>query len=294
MISRRLQRFLKDLTLLVKPGIIRLLLITCGCSMLVATGGDWRLLSWPLVGWTLLGLALSSAGANCVNMWFDRDIDAVMHRTQYRPLPQQRWRPMTVLLLGLGLGIVAHVLLWWQVNALTAWLATSGYLFYVVIYTFWLKRRTVQNIVIGGAAGAFPPLVGWAAVQGELSLVAWSLFWVIFLWTPPHFWALALVKNADYTRAKVPMLPVVCGEVETKRQMVWYLLILIPVTLGLGVFAGFGPLYFTAALGLGGWWLYLAVRLLYAPGVTGAMAKFRYSIVYLAALFAAMVVDTFI
>jgi protoheme IX farnesyltransferase len=148
--------------------------------------------------------------------------------------------------------------------------------------------------VIGGAAGAFPPLVGWAAVQGDLNMVAWSLFFIIFLWTPPHFWALALVKNDDYRRAKVPMLPVVAGEHEAKVQIVYYLLILIPVTLGLTVFAHFGWIYFTTALVLGVVWLYKAVKLMYAKGTTGAMAKFRFSILYLGLLFAAMVLDTFL
>jgi len=289
-----MRRLLRDCVMLVKPGIIRLLAVTCLCSMLVATGGEWRMLTPQLVLFTLLGLAMSSGGANCVNMWFDRDIDKVMKRTQNRPLPSGRMQPKTVLAIGVALGGIGHLLLWWQVNSLAAWMATSGFLFYVFIYTFWLKRRTAQNIVIGGAAGAFPPLVGWAAVQGDLSLVAWSLFFIIFLWTPPHFWALALVKNDDYRRAKVPMLPVVAGEHEAKVQIVYYLLILIPVTLGLTVFAGFGWIYFTTALVLGGLWLYKAVKLMYAKGTVGAMAKFRFSILYLALLFGAMVLDTFI
>lgn len=289
-----MKRLLKDIIMLTKPGIIRLLAVTCLGGMLVATGGNWHLLTPTLVVSTLLGLALSSGGANCVNMWYDRDIDKVMKRTQNRPLPAGRLQPRTVLVLGIALGLSGHLLLWWQVNTLAAWMASSGFLFYVCVYTLWLKRRTVHNIVIGGAAGAFPPLVGWAAVQGDLNLVAWSLFFIIFLWTPPHFWALALVKNDDYRRAHIPMLPVVAGLHETKLQIVYYLLILIPVTLGLTIFAQFGWIYFTTALVLGGLWLYKAVILMYAPGTTGAMAKFRFSIVYLGLLFAAMVVDTFI
>ncbi len=290
-----LRAVLRDVVMLMKPRIILLLVITCLCAMFVATNGNLDLLSAHLVLWTCLGLALSAGGANMVNMWYDRDIDAVMERTKRRPLPGGRMHPLTVLALGVVLGIGSFVLLWGTVNFLTAAMAASGYLFYVLVYTFYLKRRTVQNIVIGGAAGAFPPLVGWAAVQDSLALMPWAMFLIIFLWTPPHFWALALRKNADYTRAGVPMMPVIRGEAETKAQIVYYMLILIPVTVGVVAFHPMlGWVYGLSALGLGAVWLYKGVRLMYTDGTDRAMDVFTFSLYYLALLFAAMVLDTFL
>ena len=287
--------FWRDIVMLAKPRIIALLVITCMGAMAVATRGNTDLLTPLNMLWTALGLSLSAAGANMVNMWYDRDIDAVMTRTQKRPLPQGRMHPLFVLGLGIVLGVTAFVLLWQQVNLLTACMAGSGYLFYVFIYTMLLKRRTVQNIVIGGAAGAFPPLVGWAAVQNDISFVPMAMFAIIFLWTPPHFWALALQKNADYTRAGVPMLPVVKGEAETKVQILYYMLALIPVTLAVPLFEpNFGLIYLLSAAVLGGMWLYKGVRLLREDGITCAAEVFRFSLSYLALLFLAMLVDTFI
>ena len=285
----------RDLIMLAKPRIITLLVITCLAAMFVATRGNLDLISTALVFWTCAGLALSAAGANMVNMWYDGDIDALMTRTRKRPVPQGRMAGKTVLLLGIVLGVVAFALLWLSVNLLTALMAAAGYLFYVFIYTMLLKRRTVQNIVIGGAAGAFPPLVGWAAVQNSVSEpTAWLLFAVIFFWTPPHFWALALYKCADYTKAGVPMLPVVRGERETKLQILYYLLILIPITLGLGLFEpAFGGIYLITACVLGAVWFYKAIKLWQEEGAARAPDVFKFSLYYLAVLFLAMAVDTF-
>lgn len=286
---------LRDLVMLAKPRIVILLLITCACALLVASKGNTDLLHIDIIALTLLGLALSASGANMVNMWFDRDIDILMTRTQNRPIPAGRMQPGTVLTLGVALGVLSFIFLWFSVNFLTAAMSLSGYLFYVFIYTMLLKRRTVQNIVIGGAAGSFPPLVGWAAVQNEVvSFIPWAMFAIIFLWTPPHFWALALKANKDYTRAKVPMLPVVKGVRETKIQILYYLLLLLPVTLLLAAVPPFGLIYLLIAAVLGGIWLYKAVKLLYAEGIDLAMDNFKFSLVYLALLFIAMVVDTFI
>lgn len=285
---------LNDFFQLMKPRILLLLVITCFCAMLVASGGDLSLISVKLVVVTCLGLAISAGGANAINMWYDRDIDVLMNRTKNRPIPAGRMKPNTALVFGIVCGIVSFVGLYFIVNPLTAYMSLSGYLFYVFLYTFFLKRRTTQNIVIGGAAGAFPPLVGWASVQDELSLAAWAMFGIIFFWTPPHFWALALKKNADYTKANIPMLPVVKGVEETKLQIVYYMLILIPITLGMAIFNGFGFIYLISAAGLGGYWLYLCVKMLQEDHIDRAMPCFKFSLYYLAYLFAAMVVDTFI
>lgn len=289
----RVLRFMGDVLQLTKPRIIVLLVITCVCAMMVAARGNMYFLSWPLVLWTCFGLAMSAGGANMINMWYDRDIDVVMTRTQKRPIPAGRMPAWVALVLGIAFGIISFVMLWFKVNHLAAWMTLSGYLFYVFIYTMYLKRRTVQNIVIGGAAGAFPPLAGWAAVRGELELVPWMLFLIIFLWTPPHFWALALRKCGDYTRAGVPMLPVVRGEAETKVQIVYYMLLLLPVTWSLAVLEpSFGIIYFSAALVLGLMWMYKVIVLLRTPGVEKARDVFMFSLTYLAVLFGAMVVDS--
>lgn len=290
-----------DLLQLAKPRIILLLAITCVCGALVAAKGNANLFSesMPAILWGTLGLILSAAGANTVNMWFDRDIDPLMNRTKNRPLPAGRMQPFTVLLLGIG-GIAVGTLAAAMANLLTAAMALSGALFYVFIYTMMLKRHTVQNIVIGGAAGAFPPLVGWAAVQNDiLHPLPWLMFAVIFFWTPPHFWALALMTNADYTRAKVPMYPVVHGEAATRLAIARYLTLLAPITLLGGLFAPLGWLYTTTALGLAVWWGAAAYRLLAAPHTTAenrapAQLVFTRSLYYLALLFLAMVLDSWL
>lgn len=287
--------FTKDIIQLMKPRIILLLVITCAGALLVATKGNMSLLSFHTFFWTCLGLSLSAGGANMINMWYDYDIDKVMERTKNRPIPAGRMKRNTALYFGILFGVFSTILLGMLVNWMAAAMALSGYLFYVFIYTMFLKRRTTQNIVIGGAAGAFPPLVGWAAVQGDVaSLVPWLMFAVIFFWTPPHFWALALRKCKDYTKAGIPMLPVVKGDAETKLQMVYYMLVLIPVTLAFGLFAPFGFIYLITAVVLNGIWLYKIVKLMYADDNERALDVFMFSLYYLALLFTAMVVDTFV
>lgn len=296
-----LRRLLADVAMLAKPRIVLLLAITCVAGSLVAAKGNGQLLGWQLgnLVWALAGLVLSASGANMVNMWYDRDIDPVMTRTKNRPLPAGRMQPRTALMLGVTT-VIAGTAVAAQANLLAAGMALAGALFYVFIYTMMLKRNTVHNIVIGGAAGAFPPLVGWAAVQNDLSQpLPWLMFAIIFLWTPPHFWALALLANRDYTRAGVPMYPVVHGEDATRVAIVRYMLVLVAVTLLGGVLYPLGWLYSAAALGLGVWWLLAAWQLLHAPQPTAenpqpARTVFRRSLFYLAWLFVAMVADSWL
>jgi protoheme IX farnesyltransferase len=248
--------------------------------------------SVSLVLWVVLGGYLMAGGANTINMWFDRDIDLVMSRTKLRPVPSGRISPAAALLFGVTSAAVAFVIFWQMVNPLSAWLALGGLLFYVFIYTMWLKRSSPQNIVIGGAAGAFPPLVGWTAMTGQLDLPAIYLFAIIFFWTPPHFWALALIKRQDYANAGVPMMPVVAGEHWTKVQMLAYTLMLIPLTVMPTVFGSLGLFYAAIALGLGGRLLWYCVRLLREQSLQPtAWRLYKYSLLYLFLLFIAMGVD---
>ncbi|MFZ2620792.1 MAG: heme o synthase [Alphaproteobacteria bacterium] len=287
-----------DVLALGKPRIVMLLAITCAAGYAVATKGNADLFVWHDFVLTLLGLSLSAMGANTVNMWWDRDIDPLMRRTATRPIPAGRISPAFAVGWGAMLGIGSFMMLYLLVNPWTATMSLSGYLFYVLVYTMWLKRSTVQNIVIGGAAGAFPPLVGWAAVQGDVAHpLPWILFAIIFFWTPPHFWALALLANKDYARAGIPMLPVVKGVAETKLQMLYYLLILLPVSLLPALFAPFGYIYLFSATGLGLWWLAVNLKLLEGERevVNPALTRqaFMASVYYLALLFAALVADTY-
>ena len=280
-----------DYVSLAKPRIIPLLLITALGGMMMAERG------WPstgLVVLTLLGGALAAAGAGAINCWIDRDIDGEMLRTRRRPLPDGRIAPAHALLFGIVLGLMAFVLLAFWVNVLAATLAISGLLFYVFVYTLWLKRSTVQNIVIGGAAGAIPPVVGWAAVTHRVDLTAVYLFAIIFLWTPPHFWALALRLRGDYARAKVPMLPVVHGEAAARRQIVGYTLVLVAVTLAIVLTGVLGPIYLVGAALLGAAFIALAVANLLAQRQRWSRILFDYSIAYLGLLFAVMVADRMI
>ena len=283
----RAQSLTRDLISLTKPRIISLLLVTAVAPMYAA--GDPSL---TLVLVVLLGGYLMAGGANAVNMYIDRDIDDRMSRTRLRVIPSGRMLPVAVLAFGVALALAATLLLAWFANILAAAMALAGFYFYVFIYTRWLKRSTPQNIVIGGAAGAFPPLVGWAAVTGRIDLAAVYLFLIVFYWTPPHFWALALLKSRDYGRAGVPMAPLVWGERETKRQMVWYTLILLPLTVlpvALGIF---GMIYLVSALVLGALFLWNVVRVVRARDHGKvAWAAYRFSLLYLALLFAAMAVD---
>jgi heme o synthase len=280
---------LADLITLTKPRIISLLLVTTVAPMFITPAG---LPSVGMLFWVVLGGYLMAGGANAINMWFDRDIDDKMSRTRLRPIPAGRISPAAGLAFGIGLGAAAFAVFWYRVNSLSAWLALGGLLFYVFVYTIWLKRTSPQNIVIGGAAGAFPPLVGWTAMTGELDLAAIYLFAIIFYWTPPHFWALALIKQREYARAGVPMLPVVRGERRTKFEMLAYTLILLPLTIMPALFGALGAFYGLAALLLGARLLWYCVRLLRERSSTPlAWQMYRYSLVYLALLFVAMGVD---
>ena len=280
---------LADLITLTKPRIISLLLVTTVAPMFITPAG---LPSLSLVLWVILGGYLMAGGANAINMWFDRDIDDKMSRTRLRPIPAGRIPATLGLAFGIGLGLVAFAIFWYQVNPLSAWLAMSGLLFYVFVYTIWLKRTSPQNIVIGGAAGAFPPLVGWAAMTGRIDLAAVYLFAIIFYWTPPHFWALALIKQGEYARAGVPMMPVVRGEARTKFEMLAYTLILLPLTLMPAFFGALGAFYGVAAALLGArlLWYCIELRRTQSSGPV-AWRMYRYSLLYLALLFVAMGVD---
>src|SRR5215218_4408470 len=269
-----------DYVTLTKPRVQLLLLLTTVTTMYVA--GDP---SVTLVLLTCLGGFLSAGGAGAVNHYYDRDIDAQMARTASRPVPSGRVRPGAALAYGFALQALSFLLLATQVNLLSAILALCGFLGYVFVYTMWLKRSTPQNIVIGGAAGAVPPLVGWAAVTGHVDPAAWYLFAIIFYWTPPHFWALSLLMKDEYARVGVPMMPVVHGEVETRRQIVLYTFLLTVLTLLPFVFGFFGILYALFAAGLGAAFITLALRLQRRADRASALRTYLFSLGYLATLF---------
>ena len=278
----------KEYLALTKPTIISLLLVTTFVPMYLAGDGPPSL---SLVLWTLLGGFLAAGGANTLNQYVDRDIDHVMERTAKRPLPSGKLTPVQVLLFGMGMSVLSFVQLWLTVNLLTAVLAVSGILFYLFVYTLGLKRTSTQNIVIGGAAGAVPPLVGWAAVANEITLLPIFMFLIVFYWTPPHFWAIALMRQKEYREAKVPMLPVIVGEKETKTQIILYsvlllLICIIPVFLGL-----LGPIYLAVALILNGVILRQSITLWHATEAGSARPIFLFSMMYLALLFLAMGID---
>jgi protoheme IX farnesyltransferase len=285
--NQRQRSLASDLVMLTKPRIISLLLVTTAAPMYIAGSPSWFTLLIVMVGGYLM-----AGGANAVNMYIDQDIDDRMARTRLRPIPGGRMTPRSVLAFGLLLAVAATWLLARFVNVLTAALALGGFYFYVFIYTRWLKRTTPQNIVIGGAAGAFPPLVGWAATTGTVDLTAIYLFLIVFYWTPPHFWALALLKQADYGRAGVPMAPVVWGERETMDQMLWYTILLIALTVLPVAYGAFGMVYLVSTLALGGALLWGVIRMRRSKPWTGAAWwVYKYSLLYLALLFVAMVVD---
>jgi len=274
---------------LTKPRVMSLLLATTATAMVIAARGMPDL---GLFAATLIGGALMSGGAGAINHYVDRDIDPLMGRTAWRPIPSGVISPARALWFGIALGVLASVVFIAFVNPLACALALVGLLGYVFIYTLWLKRSTPSNIVIGGAAGAIPPLVGWAAVTNEIgSLTAWYLFAIIFFWTPPHFWALSLLIRQHYERAGVPMLPVVRGEDETRRQIVLYSVLLVVLTLVLSPFGMMGGIYFAAAAVLGGLFIANAVRLWRQATRQGARRLYLYSILYLFLLFTAMAVD---
>ena len=277
----------RDMVMLTKPRIISLLLVTTVAPMFVAGNPGWLLVVVVLVGGYLM-----AGGANAVNMYLDRDIDDRMARTRLRPIPGGRMSGKSVLAFGVALATAATFLFAVFTNVLTAALALAGFYFYVYVYTRWLKRTTPHNIVIGGAAGAFPPLVGWAAMTGRVDLIAVYLFLIVFYWTPPHFWALALLKQRDYGKAGVPMAPLVWGERETMRQMLWYTVILIAITILPATFHAFGLIYIVSASLLGAILLGGVIRMMRAQEWTApAWWVYKYSLLYLALLFVAMAVD---
>jgi protoheme IX farnesyltransferase len=285
-LAPRTLQLLSDYAELTKPKVQSLLLLTTIATMYVA--GDPSL---GLVALTCLGGYLSAGGAGAVNHWFDRDIDALMTRTANRPIPAGRVSPRAALLFGCALAALSLLELGLTVNALAAALSFSGFLGYVFVYTVWLKRRTPQNIVIGGAAGAVPPLVGWAAVTGSVSGTAVILFFIVFFWTPPHFWALSLLMKDEYRKVGVPMLPVVRGEEETRRQILLYSLLLYAVTQLPFCAGGFGVLYLVSSLLLGLGFILGALRLYRRKDRRSALRLYLFSLAYLALLFCAMVAD---
>ena len=281
----------RDYIDLLKPRVMSLVVFTGLVGVLIAP-----VHIHPLeAALAVLAIALGSGAAGAINMWYERDIDALMARTANRPLPMGRVAPDDALGLGVLLSIFAVLLMALATNFVAAALLVAAILFYVFVYTIWLKRRTPQNIVIGGAAGAFPPMIGWAAATGEVSMVGVALFLLIFLWTPPHFWALALYRSDDYRRAGVPMLPVVAGPRETKRQMLLYTLLLMPVALAPTLLGSVGWLYGLVALGLSLAFIAHAVTVWRAPddrrGHGAARRMFKFSLLYLAVLFAALPLD---
>ncbi len=278
----------RDFVALMKPRVMMLIAFSGLVGLWVAPGAFH-----PLLGFTtILCIALSAAGAASVNMWYDRDIDALMSRTRLRPVPQGRIAPQTALEFGVALIFGASLLMLLAVNALAAGLTLFAAGFYVFVYTMGLKRRTPWNIVIGGAAGAFPPVIGWAAVTGSVGWPALVLFLIVFFWTPPHFWALALYRNEDYRRAGVPMLPVVMGARRTKIEMLVYTLVLLPLSL-LPAFMGIaGPVYLAGAACFSGLFVVCAVRVLLDPTHKAARQMFGYSIFYLAGLFGLLLVTS--
>ena len=282
----RVRQVVADYVELTKPKVQSLLLLTTVCTMEVA--GDP---SVGLIALTVLGGYLSAGGAGAVNHYYDRDIDLQMPRTADRPVPSGRVAPRAALIYGIVLALASFVLLTSTVNLLAASLALSGFLGYVFVYTVWLKRRTPQNIVIGGAAGAIPPLVGWAAVTGELAGLPIYLFAIVFFWTPPHFWALSLLMKDEYARVGVPMLPVVKGEQETRKQILLYSLLLYAVTQLPFCAGGLGTIYLVSSLVLGALFIAGAVVLYRNADRRSALRLYLFSLAYLALLFGAMVLD---
>ncbi len=268
----------RDFFILSKPIIVALLLVTTYAGMVV---GGRKIPALDLTLWTMLGGALAAGGASALNQYIDRETDKAMQRTAKRPLPDHRLKPPEALAYGLGACLSAFFLLAGQVNLLAAVLSLTGMIYYVLIYSVWLKHVTVQNIVIGGGAGAIPPLVGWAAATGSLNVPALFLFAIIFLWTPPHFWALALVRRSDYARGKVPMLPVIRGEAETRRQILIYTFELVALTLLLPIFNMAGTIYLVSAIVLGLWLIHSAWKVYKDDGNKLAWKMYRYSSIHL-------------
>ncbi len=276
-----------DFLQLLKPRVMSLVVFSGFAGLMVAPGHLHPLLAAVAV----LCIAVGAGASGAINMWYDRDIDAVMSRTRHRPIPAGRVEPSEAAGFGVVLAIVSVGMMGIAVNWLAAGLLASAILFYVLVYTMWLKRRTPQNIVIGGAAGAFPPMIGWAAETGHLGLAPIVLFLLIFMWTPPHFWALALFRSADYAKAGVPMLPVVAGPRATKLQMLIYTLLLFPLALLPWMLGIAGAVYGISAMVLGALFILAAVRVWFDPTDRSAKRMFAYSILYLFLLFALLIAD---
>lgn len=286
--ARHPLQMLKDLLLLTKPIVVALLLVTTYAGMVI---GAQAFPAWDVTLWTLLGGFLAAGGSGAINQYIDRNDDGKMQRTQKRPIPSGRMQPAEGLAFGVGIGLLSFYLLTAWVNFLAALLSLAGIFYYVVLYSLMLKKTTVQNIVIGGGAGAIPPLVGWAAATGSLTFPSLLLFAIVFMWTPPHFWALAIVRKHDYARAGVPMLPVVRGEAETRWQVFLYTLELVALTLLLPLFGLGQSIYLIAAAALGLWLIGAAYRVWKGEGNKVAWKMYRYSSMYLAFLFLALMID---
>jgi heme o synthase len=289
--ARRLSATVQAYVRLTKPRVIELLLVTAVPPMVLAAG-RWPSLRLVLV--VLVGGALAAGGANAINCWIERERDLVMRRTHNRPLPAGEIDPTSALVFGIALNVAAFALLSAEANVLSACLTLSATLFYVFVYTIWLKPRSVQNIVIGGAAGAVPALVGWAAVTNRVSAPAWVLFLVVFCWTPAHFWALALKYRDDYAAAGIPMLPVVRGVAATTRAIAWYAALTVAVTLSLGFFIDVGAIYVGVAVVAGLAFVGAALRLVRDGDPKRAIRFFGWSNVYLMLVFVAVAVDTLV
>lgn len=278
---------LGDYIALLKPRVMSLSIFTAICGILMAPGHIH-----PFLGFiTVLCISVGAGASGCLNMWYDRDIDAVMKRTKDRPLPAGRIDPDNALAFGMVLSGASVMVLGIAVSWLSAALLAFTIFFYVVIYTVWLKRSTAQNIVIGGAAGALPPVIGWSAVTGNAGVEPWILFTIIFLWTPPHFWALSLYRHDDYLKANIPIMPVVAGEDSTKRQIIFYSLVTVLATIVPYFISMASVVYLGFALFLGSIFLLLAVQLYKADGAKGAMRLFGYSITYLFLIFLSLTID---
>jgi protoheme IX farnesyltransferase len=278
----------RDLLMLTKPIVVALLLVTTYAGMVIGAQ------AWPSLSvtfWTLLGGFLAAGGSGAINQYIDREDDTKMQRTQKRPIPAGRLTPSEGLAFGVGIALVSFYVLTAMVNLLAALLSLAGIIYYVLLYSIFLKKTTVQNIVIGGGAGAIPPLVGWAAATGSLNVPSLFLFDIIFMWTPPHFWALALVRRNDYARAGVPMLPVVRGEKETRWQILIYTVELVGLTLLLPLIGLGGSIYLIGAIALGGWLLSAAWKVWKQEGNKVAWKMYRYSSMYLAFLFILLMID---
>jgi len=276
-----------DYFALLKPRVMSLVVFTGFVGLYLAPGNLHPILGAVAV----LCIAVAAGASGAINMWFERDIDAVMVRTRSRPIPAGRIEPANALGFGVVLAVGAISLMGLALNWVAAALLALSVAFYVFVYTIWLKRRTPQNIVIGGAAGAFPPMIGWAAATGEVSLASVALFAIIFMWTPPHFWSLALYRSEDYARAGVPMLPVVAGRRETRRQILIYTVLLLPITLAPYMLGVSGLIYLSAALILGALFFGFVLRVWSNPGEPSARAAFRFSILYLFLLFVGLIAD---